>query len=164
MLLFHGSNTAVCHPEIRKRRTLDFGHGFYTTTNEEQAKKFAPKVVAREQKLGNAPGVATLNIYQFNEQSAKKHVHILRFEQPDEAWLNYVVNNRQGNGTEFGYDIVIGAVANDDVYAVIDYYIDGAYTLEMTVAALKVKSLFDQVVFKTEAALAFLMFQSSYPV
>ncbi len=40
--LYHGSNVAVCTPEIRKTlHTLDFGTGFYTTSSFEQAKKWS---------------------------------------------------------------------------------------------------------------------------
>ena len=38
MILYHGSNVLVTEPKILKQnRFLDFGFGFYTTTNKEQA-------------------------------------------------------------------------------------------------------------------------------
>ena len=40
MRLFHGSTVTVKRPNIQKgRKATDFGKGFYTTTNFEQAKK-----------------------------------------------------------------------------------------------------------------------------
>ena len=40
MILYHGSNVIVDQPKlIRQNRYLDFGFGFYTTTNREQAVK-----------------------------------------------------------------------------------------------------------------------------
>ena len=42
MKLYHGSIVAVHEPKIlTPARTLDFGKGFYTTTDFEQAKKWA---------------------------------------------------------------------------------------------------------------------------
>jgi hypothetical protein len=164
MLIYHGSNVEIQKPEIRQRRTMDFGHGFYTTLNENQARDFAPKVVLREQKLGNKAGVATINIYEFDRDLAEKSAKIRHFESANGEWLDYVVNNRQGIGPVNDYDIIIGPVANDDVYAVVDYYIDGAYTREIALSALKIKSLYDQVVLKTNTALGFLKFHSSYRV
>ena len=44
MILYHGSNVIVDQPKlIRQNRYLDFGFGFYTTTNREQAVNFAQK-------------------------------------------------------------------------------------------------------------------------
>ena len=48
MLLYHGSNIIVDKPQIiQSNRFLDFGTGFYTTTNYEQALNFAQKVTTR---------------------------------------------------------------------------------------------------------------------
>lgn len=42
MKLYHGSTVTVKCPNIQKgRKATDFGKGFYTTTNFEQAKKWA---------------------------------------------------------------------------------------------------------------------------
>ena len=57
------------------------------------------------------------------------------------------------------YDIIIGPVANDDVYTTVAAYINGTFSKEVALAALKVKKLFNQYVFATEKALAFLAFQ-----
>ena len=44
MLVYHGSNVTVEKPRlITPNRALDFGNGFYTTTNLEQAISFAQK-------------------------------------------------------------------------------------------------------------------------
>ena len=45
MIVYHGSNIEAKHPEILKpNRELDFGNGFYTTTNLNQAISFARRV------------------------------------------------------------------------------------------------------------------------
>ena len=48
MILYHGSNVVVSEPKlIQQNRFLDFGFGFYTTTNKKQAIGFADKVYRR---------------------------------------------------------------------------------------------------------------------
>ena len=45
MILYHGSNAIVEKPKlIEQNRFLDFGYGFYTTTNKDQAENFSKKV------------------------------------------------------------------------------------------------------------------------
>lgn len=52
MILYHGSNMTVEKPRlIKQNRYLDFGFGFYTTTNRDQAVNFAQKVTERRKKL-----------------------------------------------------------------------------------------------------------------
>jgi hypothetical protein len=46
MKVYHGSNTAVVQPRIlAPNRALDFGAGFYVTTDREQAENWATIVV-----------------------------------------------------------------------------------------------------------------------
>ena len=55
MILYHGSNLVVSGPKLMEQNhTLDFGLGFYTTTNRDQAVQFAKKVVDRNGGLGSA--------------------------------------------------------------------------------------------------------------
>lgn len=56
------------------------------------------------------------------------------------------------NGTYAGeiYDLIIGAVANDDVYRTLQVYGAGILTKEQVIEALKIKKLFNQYVFASE--------------
>ena len=151
MILYHESNMVVKQPKlIKQNRFLDFGFGFYTTTNREQAKNFALKVVQRRKS-----GEATLNIYSIEENEAFKKCSLLRFEAPDEKWLDFVSANRQGNYQGKHYDLIYGAVANDDVYRTITLYMTGILSREQALTALKIRKLFDQMVF----ALKYLHFE-----
>ena len=48
MILYHASNVEVKSSMlVESNRLLDFGPGFYTTTNREQAVRFAKGVVAK---------------------------------------------------------------------------------------------------------------------
>ena len=155
MILYHGSNMVVKQPKlIKQNRFLDFGFGFYTTTNREQAKNFALKVVQRRKS-----GEATLNIYSIEENEAFKKCSLLRFETPDEKWLDFVSANRQRNYQGKHYDLIYGAVANDDVYRTITLYMTGILSREQALTALKIRKLFDQMVFATEKSLKYLHFE-----
>ena len=69
--------------------------------------------------------------------------------------------NRSGNYRGPAYDLVYGAVANDDVYRSVTLYLTGVLTKEQTIAALKIKKLFDQLVFTSEKSLQYLHFERS---
>mgnify|MGYP001347279574 FL=1 len=155
MILYHGSNVIVDQPKlIRQNRYLDFGFGFYTTTNWEQAVNFAQKVTDRR-KMGEA----TLNIYSVNEAVAFQECKVLQFDSPDEAWLDFVAANRQGTYQGEKYDLIYGAVANDDVYRTIALYMTGVLDKEQTLSSLKIRKLFNQLVFATEKSLQYLKFE-----
>ena len=155
MILYHGSNVIVDQPKlIRQNRYLDFGFGFYTTTNREQAVNFAQKVTDRREM-----GEATLNIYSVNEAVAFQECKVLQFDSPDEAWLDFVAANRQGTYQGEKYDLIYGAVANDDVYRTIALYMTGVLDKEQTLSSLKIRKLFNQLVFATEKSLQYLKFE-----
>ena len=155
MILYHGSNMAVEKPRlIKQNRYLDFGFGFYTTTNRDQAVNFAQKVTERRK-----TGKATLNIYSVDANIAFEECSLLRFDNPDEIWLDFVAENRQGTYKEKQYDLIYGAVANDDVYRTITLYMTGVLDKEQTLMALKIRKLFNQLVFGTEKSLQYLHFE-----
>ena len=154
MIIYHGSNVTVEEPKIlTPNRYLDFGAGFYTTTNYDQALNFAGKVTMRKK-----CGRSTVNIYELDESIFEK-VNVLTFESADEAWLDFVSENRSGIDRTAGYDLICGPVANDDVYQTFILYSTGVYTKEQTIEALKIKKLYNQYVFTTDRALFFLTFK-----
>jgi hypothetical protein len=158
VFLYHGSNHIVCKPEIIvQNRTLDFGYGFYTTENEGQALVFSQKVTKRR------GGISTVNVYSPDE-SIFKECTLLLFDSPDENWLNFVCKNRDGSYVGKEYDVIKGPVANDDVYRTVTLYMTGILTKKDTLSSLKVKKLYNQVIFTTEKALSFLHFEKSYKV
>ena len=128
MILYHGSNLTVSEPKlVEQNRFLDFGYGFYTTTNKTQAIGFA-------------------------------ECSVLRFEAPDEKWLDFVSENRAGVYKGEAYDFIFGPVANDDVYTTFTLYTAGVLTKEQTIEALKIKKLYNQLVVASEKALGYLKF------
>ena len=159
MILYHGSNLTVSEPKlVIQNRFLDFGYGFYTTTNKVQAIGFADKVTKRRK-----DGTPTVSIYEIDEAKAFAECTVLRFDAPDEAWLDFVSDNRAGNYFGEPYDFIYGPVANDDVYTTFTLYSAGVLTREQTIEALKIKKLYNQLVLTSEKALAFLRFVGTVP-
>ena len=154
MILYHGSNLAVSKPAlIVQNRFLDFGYGFYTTTNKLQAVGFAEKVTKRRK-----IGTPTVSVYELNEVKAFSECSVLRFEAPDETWLDFVSENRSGKYSGDSYDFIYGPVADDDVYTTFALYTAGVLTKEQTIEALKVKKLYNQLVFASEKSISYLSF------
>ena len=159
MIIYHGSNLTVSEPRlVAQNRFLDFGYGFYTTTNQVQAIGFAEKVTKRRRE-----GAPTVSVYEIDERKAFAECSVLRFDAPDEAWLDFVSDNRAGKYTGETYDFVYGPVANDDVYTTFALYTAGVLSREQTVEALKIKKLYNQLVLTSEKALAFLRFVGTVP-
>lgn len=54
MVLYHGSNMAVEQPDLNHSKTnLDFGAGFYTTSDLDQAKRWAVSTTRRRGTVKN---------------------------------------------------------------------------------------------------------------
>lgn len=159
MILYHGSNLVVSQPKlIRQNRFLDFGFGFYTTTNKNQAISFADKVTKRRKN-----GKMVVSIYELDEKIAFSECSILRFDEPGEPWLDFVSDNRSGNYEGKSYDFIFGPVANDDVYRTFALYTTDVLTKEQALDQLKIKKLYNQLVLTTEKALSYLQFAGTVP-
>lgn len=162
MRLYHASTQTVDQPRIYNRtHLLDFGTGFYTTTNLAQAEDFARKAYVRRGMVG-AP---TLNVYEFDLDRAKATLKVLEFSSPDRSWLDFVVHNRkQGRDESVDADLIIGPVANDDVFTTVTLYESQQISVNAALEMLKIKELFMQMLFCTEEALSMLAFEESRTV
>lgn len=153
MTLYHGSNTQVQSPHLLKtQRTLDFGKGFYTTSDFEQARKWAERTAKIRES-----GEACVSCYELAEGKVK-NLKILRFTEPNLEWLDYVSNNRKNRDAKDGWDLVIGPVANDQTFPTILLYLDGYIDAESAIKQLLPQKLKDQYTFKTENSLSLLRF------
>jgi len=155
MIVYHGSNVTVNKPTlVPQTRFLDFGKGFYTTENKTQALSFADKVYRRRKE-----GVPTVSVYEIDAAAAFSICSLLRFVAPDEAWLDFVYEHRTGLYKGMAYELIYGAVANDDVYETFTLYATGTLDKEDTLKRLKVKQLYNQLVFTSERAISYLKFK-----
>ena len=154
MIIYHGSNVVVKQPKIlQSERMLDFGTGFYATSNKEQAIRWAERVADRREPKGQM-----LSIYEFDLEAAERNLTIIRFDEPNSEWLDFVCANRSGRDAAGPYDIVIGPVADDKVYCVGQYYEHGVYDKNDAIKRLKVEKLFNQILFHTDKSLAYCRF------
>ena len=142
MLLYHGSNVEVREPRIIvSNRALDFGPGFYTTTDEEQAIRWAKLQAFRRRK-----GKPVVTTYEYDFVRAE-NLSIRHFDSANMDWLDYVTANRKNAYLGKKYDIVTGPVANDSTMAVINDYMAGNIDAETALILLKPQKLTDQVAF-----------------
>ena len=153
MKLYHGSNVEVAKPRlISSGRRLDFGAGFYTTSDPEQAKRWA-RLTARRRKEGEP----LVSVYEFDE-SILNDLSVLRFDEASVEWLEYVAQNRMQDAGDDDFDIVIGPVANDRTMPVLRYFFLQIYTAEEAVKRLLPQKLTDQYAFRTQRAIDALHF------
>ena len=152
MRLYHGSLITIEKPKILKpSRALDYGSGFYTTTSYEQAERWVHRKLSEKQPFG------FVNVYELQE-SALASVKSLVFKQPDEEWVDFVMQNRLNANFRHDYEIVFDPVANDTVYAQFSLFEGGLMSKATLIAELNTYQLVDQMLFHTEKALTFLTF------
>ena len=160
MILYHGSDQIIKSPDLRSpARTLDFGSGFYTTTNKEQAEAFAVKVYNRSIRAGVTPNGKIISIYEADYEAMQRKLEILRFESPSKEWFDFVIANRRSVWQGKRYDIIYGPVANDTIYRTLIAFETGELSIQETIARLKVRKLYDQMTFTSEKAITFLGFK-----
>ena len=144
MTVYHGGYRSVERPEIRiVRNTKDFGNGFYCTIIKEQAQRWAKRYDTKIVSIYDVRINTSLRIKEFAEMS--------------EEWLDFIIACRSGK--PHAYDIVIGAMANDQIYNYISDYIDGVITREQFWVLAKFKYPTHQINFCTEEALKCLQYR-----
>lgn len=149
MTVYHGSYMVIEKPDIIKgRNTKDFGTGFYCTIIREQAERWAKRY--------DTPFVNTYTVRM------NTTLNILEFKNMTDEWLDFIIDCR--NGKHHNYDIVIGAMANDQIYNYVADYVDGIITREQFWSLAKFKYPTHQINFCTEAALKCLEFVSGEEV
>jgi hypothetical protein len=143
MKIYHGSYIAIENPKIFKSKfPKDFGRGFYCTELEEQARRWAGR-----------SDTAIISEYEYTPDETLKS---LIFKEMTEEWLDFIVACRSGKKHRF--DIVEGAMANDQVYNYISDFIEGVIDREQFWVLAKFKRPTHQICFCSEKALKTLQF------
>lgn len=160
MKVYHGSTQSVKNPIVeRGRPSTDFGKGFYTTTNIEQAHSWA----RIRQKSAGGEAKAIVSIYETDDDLLdNKRYDTLRFTAPDELWLTFVMGCRASK--PHSHDMVFGAVANDKIYETLELYAGGVLDMQETVARLKINEFYNQISFHTPESVRELRFLESVEV
>lgn len=159
MIVYHGSSMIVEKPDIlHSYRPLDFGRGFYVTTNQEQAQRWALRKVLIEGK-----GIPLVNLYQMKEDWGG--LRVKTFGEDLEGWIRFVCNCRDGGNDYQQYDLIMGKVANDKVFRVVEKYHSGDWSMERAIREIRVYPNYDQIAFVTQKAIdQLLRFDTSLEV
>ena len=80
-----------------------------------------------------------------------------------EEWLDFILNCRSGKDTT-DYDLVIGGVANDQVFNTVELFFDGLIDKREAINRLRYEKPNLQICFRTEKALRLLRFEGSEQV
>lgn len=142
-IIYHGSYCVVDSPKIiNGKYTKDFGVGFYCTILENQAIKWSSKYKT-----------PVINKYEYNENNNLK---IKNFVMMSEEWLDFIIDCRSGK--KHDYDIVIGAMADDQVYNYITDLIEGVITRDAFWELAKFRHPTHQIAFCSDRALECIKF------
>ena len=142
-IIYHGSYCEVKNPELKSGKySKDFGTGFYCTILEDQAIKWAQKYET-----------PIVNKYEYEENPSLK---IKEFTLMTAEWLDFIINCRSGK--KHNYDIVIGAMADDQIYNYITDLMSGAITRSAFWELAKFRHPTHQIAFCTTKALQCIKF------
>ncbi|MDR1973814.1 MAG: DUF3990 domain-containing protein [Bacteroidales bacterium] len=146
MEIYHGSNCVIEKPKIIKGiHPKDFGDGFYCTVLKDQAVRWAKRY--------------EMQIVNFYDYTPMEDLKVLDFEEMTEEWLDFIVNCR--SRVSHNYDIVIGAMANDQIYNYISDFVSGVLTREQFWILAKFKRPTHQIAFCTQKSLSSILFKKS---
>jgi hypothetical protein len=156
MRVYHGSDTLVSVIDLQKcKPNRDFGRGFYVTKIRSQAENMARRVTRYSKK----PPVITE--YEFDEYAYQdEDLNVLRFEEYNEEWLDFVVLNRNADKRKQAheYDIVEGNVADDKITRNITKYLKGKISKQDFLEMLKYSEPNHQLCFCSVNSLQMLDF------
>ena len=152
--VYHGSYTKIDVVDLKKGQdNRDFGKGFYVTKFRKHAEIWAKVIGA---KRGTEGFVTEFKFYEraFTDTTYKT----LRFDDYNEAWLDFVVLNRDTATQELqhDYDIIEGPVADDKVQNRIEFYLKGKISKADFLNELKYHEPTHQICFCTRKSLQML--------
>lgn len=155
MILYHGSNVEVRHPDVVHSRTdVDFGKGFYATSLKDQAIRWSERF-----KRSGDNGVVSM--YDCDE-SCLSALNVKRFDCYGEEWLDFIMSCRRGEDRS-GYDVVIGGVANDRVFNTVELFFDGLIDKTEAIKRLRFEKPNHQICFRNQRSIDLcLRFEGSF--
>lgn len=150
MRVYHGSTRKIEFPSVRvKIRTKDFSWGFYCTDDLQRARVWT----SRHKDL------PILNVYDYKEAD---HLNILKFEEMNDEWLDFIEKCRRG--FVHHYDIVKGPMLDDLVKGEVEQYYSGKLKRNELWERLQDKKPISLISFHTVRALTHLKYIGSEEV
>ena len=126
-------------------RNLDFGKGFYTTSIKEQAVRWAQRKA-----LINKAKCGFVSVFEANISSDLK---VLDLTNNLDEWIDFVCECRDGSQVFSSYDVIIGKVADDKVFKVVDMYKNEIWNKARALSEMKIYETCDQIMFATQNAI-----------
>jgi len=173
-ILYHGSYTEVPVVDLKKCKDgLDFGKGFYVTSDYTQAMNYVPSAIRKAMRMGKIEKSfpteeGVVSVYRYH---AKPELLIHYFTEANLDWLHFVAANRdkalfptllQKYSTT---DIICGKIADDRTARTLQAYLAGLYgepgepqTDKTVIEILLPNRLSEQVCFRTVEAVGALEF------
>ena len=150
--LYHGTNGDFSVIRLDKCTLFkDFGRGFYLTPSQRRARLRALDKCDKEHE-----GVPVVQTYQYDDSKESK-LNILVFDRCDEAWLDFILHNRnRKNKQPHSYDIVVGPVADDGVITSINLYEAKVISKLELLKRIKAAKPYTQYTFCTQRAIDLL--------
>ena len=156
MIVYHGSLDIVERPDVlHSYRPLDFGKGFYVTTNLKQAEQWAVRKT-----LIVGKGKPIINTYQMSDHWGD--LRVKTFDEDLMEWIDFVCACRDGADIYQAYDLICGKVANDKVFRVVEKYHSGDWERERALKEIRAYPRYDQTAFITQKAIDQLLSFSGY--
>lgn len=138
---------------------LDFGPGFYLTSDKQQAINWANTKAGRKRGFR-----AVLNVYRFDIENflANTGSQHKVFSEYNIEWLDLIAASRKGKQPWVGLDWIEGGIANDSVISTVDAYVDGSMPAEIALGKLLKEELKHQVCISSQLIIdQYLTFQES---
>ena len=152
IMLYHAGFEIIKAPDVHYgRRNADFGQGFYLSPDAEFSRRWAR--VRR--------GMTTfVNAYALNPKGLD-----IRRLQRDEAWFDYIFDNRAFRPDRMAEaDAILGPIANDTIYDVWGITTSGLIERPLALRLLQIGPAFIQVALKTPRAAAQLRWIDATPL
>ena len=153
MKLYHGSNVIIEKPDLGLgRKNIDFGRGFYLTTEKSLAKKWA---------CGRFEDSPFITEYYLSLQDLT--IYFFGYNQ---IWLDYIICNRLERELpkklKFleDVDMLIGPIVDDKLFKIIELYEQGFLSAKTSVKLLTCLGYSEQVVLKSKKSTELLKFIS----
>ncbi len=105
---------------------------------------------------------AIVSVFEFDDDVLNNPAyHTRHFSGATAEWLDFVVGNRKGE-VHHDFDLIMGPVANDKLYATIALYENGILDTNVAIKQLNTHQLFDQLSFHTNKACKLLTFVEKF--
>lgn len=124
MLVFHGTTDYFTEPITSKGgKYKDFGVGFYLTAFQEQAEEFAEG--RKDSVKTSKKRDAIVHVFDLNYEKFKSNeFNHISFNQYDEAWVDFIIENRRNARREkhHQYGTVYGPIADGKTGKLLNQY------------------------------------------